>query len=455
MGRQQDVFLAVETRYRPIVCFAPILSILFRGKKTVVKIRIKSRRVSLFLLPNSIGIHPCSYTMDLLKAQLVGPLDGDFAETRYSFSPAAQRGIRLRLATRLSAQQCSRLQMKSTPLMSLFGLYLHTPSGLIVVHCADKTSFSVRMDKFELADVVSRSERIEQYKTGQLVEGMHYDKGLTAEMVEGFYVMALVDAISSIGGRYEVEDIKPPMAVMPLLPVFIGYNRSGFVESVNYNKPDWKAEIKKRARYLFLHQVIYNSGDSFKVMVELEGVKRAGFGKLMESALARPSSDAEFVSDVTLAVQKRMPSSLHECPPAEDVPAAPAERVVPAVPAVPAGVPASAVSEQAQPGGSRSPTAATAAAEEAHLQQAAAGSLTVVDSSQETRSSVPLVFEPLPALQEQTIEPQPPVEPLIAELVQQQQLRALAGMDDRSASGGSAISPGRVVHDKRAFFKRS
>ncbi|GMG48976.1 unnamed protein product [Ambrosiozyma monospora] len=95
-----------------------------------------------------------------IRDQLVGPKDGLFHETNYrdSINAFPSRPIDLQEPC-LSLKQLDELQLTTKTALSIFGILIHKPTGLLIVNCQDKSSFAIRNNKFDINDVISRSNR--------------------------------------------------------------------------------------------------------------------------------------------------------------------------------------------------------------------------------------------------------------------------------------------------------
>lgn len=162
----------------------------------------------------------------LLRRQLVGREDAVFHYTHYEYSPMRLPMSELVLEEPvLAAAELRQHCLRTTPLLSLFGLYVHGPSGTTIVRCAGKTSFAVDgTDEYELQDVIVRSRRNELLRAGQCVCGQHY--------IEGEGDGTEVKAGTEVHGRELVEEIRrlalgggewDESQFVPLLPIFLGY----------------------------------------------------------------------------------------------------------------------------------------------------------------------------------------------------------------------------------------
>ncbi|GME95931.1 unnamed protein product [Ambrosiozyma monospora] len=100
------------------------------------------------------------FFLNHIRDQLVGPNDTLFHETNYrdSINAFPFRPIDLQEPC-LSLEQLDELQLTTKTALSLFGILVHKPTGLLIVNCQDKSSFAIRNNKFDINDVISRSNR--------------------------------------------------------------------------------------------------------------------------------------------------------------------------------------------------------------------------------------------------------------------------------------------------------
>lgn len=154
-------------------------------------------------------------TRELLRKQLVGREDTGYHYTRYEFSPMRLPLSEIVLEEEpLGPSDLARHSLRTTPLLSLFGLYRHPPSGTTVVRCVGKTSFAVdETDEYELHDVVVRS--------GRSGRGVGDDRPAPPGGWCGRDLLEEIDRNTA----YLFGPVRPTPtpSLVPLLPVFLGY----------------------------------------------------------------------------------------------------------------------------------------------------------------------------------------------------------------------------------------
>lgn len=169
-----------------------------------------------------------------LRRQLVGRQDASYHYTRYEYSPMRLPMSELVLDEPvLGPEELHQHGLSTTPLLSLFGLYVHRASGTTVVRCVGKTSFAVDgANKYELQDVVVRSRRLELLRAGRCVAGQHF-VGPAEGPAEGPAAQAAQAGTDACGRalvaevRRLLDDVGGAPAdetlLVPLLPVFLGH----------------------------------------------------------------------------------------------------------------------------------------------------------------------------------------------------------------------------------------
>ena len=182
----------------------------------------------------------------------MGREDAVFHYTHYEYSPMRLPMSELVLEEPvLAAAELRQHSLRTTPLLSLFGFYVHGPSGTTIVRCAGKTSFAVDgTNEYELQDVVVRSRRNELLLAGQCVRGQHY--------IEREGDGTDVKAATEVHGRELVEEIRhlargggdwDESQFVPLLPIFLGHC-SGPSESpaaVDLSSAGYKSRLRALA----------------------------------------------------------------------------------------------------------------------------------------------------------------------------------------------------------------
>lgn len=156
-------------------------------------------------------------TRELLRKQLVGREDTGYHYTRYEFSPMRLPLSEIVLEEEpLGPSDLARHSLRTTPLLSLFGLYRHPPSGTTVVRCVGKTSFAVdETDEYELHDVVVRS--------GRSGWGVGDDRPAPPGGWCGRDLLEEIDRNTAHLFGPATPTQTPTPSLVPLLPVFLGY----------------------------------------------------------------------------------------------------------------------------------------------------------------------------------------------------------------------------------------
>ncbi|QPG76360.1 hypothetical protein FOA43_003748 [Brettanomyces nanus] len=279
--------------------------------------------------------------LELLESQLVGPQDEAFAHTRFRDSPATICTTKIPLMEpSLSEEQQKELRVSTTPCMSLFGIYLHLITGLLIVYCKDRQSFTIRKTRYELQDVINRTMRNEIWMRGKAVEGKHYVRLNTSYNMNRTRLLtqstgsfpassSIVNGSTSDGDDneeypeigwqdlsrdisieqkrkklYSIEEDVPiglfsnPDVVIPMLPIYIGYkpaDAKGCVhvyEPVDFSQPSYKKQIKEHLGGMLFFQNIYSVIEKYRVPVNICRSEELG--------LIYPSVDfplKEFIAD--------------------------------------------------------------------------------------------------------------------------------------------------------------
>lgn len=231
----------------------------------------------------------------LVMDQLVGPEHRRFGRMRYRDSPATVCPTTIALAQPcLTQAQMAQLRLRTTALLSLFGIYIHRTSGMLIVYCRDRESFAIRRNPYELQDVVNRTGRWDFWLSGKAESGAHYVAADGADDIkrrlgarERIGWEALSAEITQLEKRYSMEvpnevvfgDARPQRgAPIPLLPIYLGWPKRMSLEAgcdlcriahVDYSAPDYRAQMNAHRSALRLYQVIYFSMERVPYQVEL------------------------------------------------------------------------------------------------------------------------------------------------------------------------------------------
>lgn len=226
--------------------------------------------------------------MKLLKNQLVRREDVEFHYMKFEDTPSKLPMSVMKIRdTVLSQEEMEYYSLRTTPLLSLFGLYVHFPSQLMIVCCIGKTSMALnRCDEFELQDVIVRSGRNEMFKKGQCIKGVHYieevvELDISGRLDGGFDdgMLGLDIDIGEIRSQDLIADKErhwdylintneenyqkwDDSRIVPLLPVYLGYRRiknggnyHDNIETINFGDIRYKKrlrDIKSNPRFEFV-----------------------------------------------------------------------------------------------------------------------------------------------------------------------------------------------------------
>ncbi|KAG0669055.1 hypothetical protein C6P42_004609, partial [Pichia californica] len=194
----------------------------------------------------------------LLKKYLVGREDaGRFSVTKYRYSPMELPMSELLLD---KGSNCLFIKgFKTTPLLSLYGIYVHSNSKKIVVKCVGKTSYCIpKMNEYYFNDVIIRSgcqvgkarAGVDYWDGGG---GFHFDFSNAHEITTG------ADLCREMAQHeeYLFGDTDKGCFAIPFLPIFLGYiipnKGNDEIIPVNFGSVGYKQELRQAMgnRYKF------------------------------------------------------------------------------------------------------------------------------------------------------------------------------------------------------------
>ncbi|VEU19996.1 DEKNAAC100430 [Brettanomyces naardenensis] len=218
----------------------------------------------------------------------------------------------------LGEKRLKELELYTTPCLSLFGIYIHVPTGLLIVYCRDRQSFTIRKTRYELQDVINRTMRNDIWTKGEAEVEVHYVRWKELSQLkvltklslgyehgsvctqcehmppsspvevsggkEGFPRIGWEELLQDIETQEKRLGIKVPEEVsgeqlndfnraIPLLPVYVGYisKKARFdgilIHTVDLSSSDYKEVLKRYLGGLLLLQNIYSAIEKLKVPV--------------------------------------------------------------------------------------------------------------------------------------------------------------------------------------------
>ncbi|KAG7799108.1 hypothetical protein KL929_001185 [Ogataea haglerorum] len=218
---------------------------------------------------------------ELLEEQLVRSSDTSFHYTHYRDVPSLLPTSKLPLMKPCPRREyLDKHNLFTTDLLSFFGIYIHTPTGLLICACKDKKSFALRLDRYELQDVINRSERNALLLSSKQREGVHY---INYTNRPGFkfsrpHVVVWSDLQEEItlecskrGFKvvYEVStaDFKN---IFPLLPVYLGIREKGADRALDLSQSDYVQYLTDGEHKIILFQRLYSVQE--RVTFRLDGL---------------------------------------------------------------------------------------------------------------------------------------------------------------------------------------
>lgn len=231
--------------------------------------------------------------INLLEKQIVGPNNADFYATRFRESPATICTARINLQEPcLDLAKMRKLKLYASPCMSLFGIYIHLPTGLLIVHCSNRESFSIRKTRWEIQDVINRTDRNKIWIRGKAIPGFHYIElgeipmgNHTTSCIGWEEVMADIEKQRirlkiRIPEEVESDILENYNHIIPLLPVYIGHrtalvqdSQSRLVENrvkaVDFSMKDYTDQLDDFLGSLVMYQNVYSIVERLQVVVEM------------------------------------------------------------------------------------------------------------------------------------------------------------------------------------------
>ncbi|KAG7894077.1 hypothetical protein KL906_001446 [Ogataea polymorpha] len=206
---------------------------------------------------------------DLLEEQLVRSSDTAFHYTHYRDVPSLLPTSRLPLIEpSLKREYLDKHQLFTTDLLSFFGIYMHKPTGLLICACKNRKSFALRLDRYELQDVINRSERNALLLSSKQKEGLHY---INYTNRPGFkfskpHVVVWSDLQEEITlecskrGLKVVYEISMPdfNNIFPLLPVYLGIREKGIDRALDLSQNEYIRYLADGEHKIILFQRLYS-----------------------------------------------------------------------------------------------------------------------------------------------------------------------------------------------------
>ncbi|KAH3668096.1 hypothetical protein OGAPHI_001850 [Ogataea philodendri] len=244
---------------------------------------------------------------DLVREQLVTRADTPFHYTKYRDVSCVLPTSRIVLLPPLSRHYIETNGLFTTDLLSFFGLYLHIGSGVLVCACQKKQSFAIRFDRYEIQDVINRSERNLLLVTNSHKENVHYINFTNRPEFKyqdphPVIWKDLADEIELAGTEhnipinYELERLATSSlpAVFPLLPVYVGLRRGESIDVVNLADEASTTQLAQNADKIVLFQRLYSILGSFVVSLhKTVPIPASLVAQIRDSPLVDPVSRLE------------------------------------------------------------------------------------------------------------------------------------------------------------------
>lgn len=245
------------------------------------------------------------HSMEIFKSQIVGPRDAEFRHCHFRAPSTVLRCRLIQLATPLSVASMNTFDLITSPLLSLFGIYIHKVSGVLLVSCEGKCSFTVRLDEYELQDVIIRTGRLEMFNEGNCIAGEHYigNEPIDNTRMNNLCGFDLIDEIKLIMPDilYEVSNEFNDIGLIPLIPVYIGHiGKFNGIKELNFADRSYKKVLRKcGGQRLLLFQRIYHSLDIIRSQVQLiDWGIQLRFQDVMMDALRNPINGERFIESI-------------------------------------------------------------------------------------------------------------------------------------------------------------
>ncbi|KAG7818828.1 hypothetical protein KL928_002696 [Ogataea angusta] len=217
---------------------------------------------------------------ELLEEQLLRSSDTSFHYTHYRDVPSLLPTSRLPLIEPcLKREYLDKHLLFTTDLLSLFGIYIHRPTGLLICACKDKKSFALRLDRYELQDVINRSERNDLLLSRKQKEGVHY---INYTNRPGFkFNRPHVVVWSDLQEEITLECSKRKLNVVyevstasfknifPLLPVYLGIREKGIDRALDLSQSEYVKYLTDGEHKIILFQRLYSVQE--RLTIQLDG----------------------------------------------------------------------------------------------------------------------------------------------------------------------------------------
>ena len=177
--------------------------------------------------------------INLLKAQMVTRRDRMFYYTHFAQSPLEFPQCVLPLSEPLDGNTCANLQLRTTELLRRCSIYVHYPSGSVIVLTREKGSFSIPLENaYMFQDVITRA--------GLYMEGIFDGSILLEHIREHRDELMISDGANGNGGITGNGKLE---AIVPLLPVFIAWKRKygEVVHHVDFSNNKYKTTLRQLA----------------------------------------------------------------------------------------------------------------------------------------------------------------------------------------------------------------
>lgn len=236
-----------------------------------------------------------------LEEQLVGPSDINYKGVHFRESPSTVCQTAIKVAKLLSSHEMEEMNLGTTPCLSLFGIYMERSTGLLIVHCKKKESFTIRFNDYELLDVMTRTGRNDLWADGGAVEGKTYMepnekheklfvelellyKGDDTEEIPVSIVRSDIELLGATCGlKVPVEVKTVELGLIPLLPVYLSYREQRkpgeeewdqLIHSVEFwqERKEYEDSLKVHVNDMVLVQNLYYNLQRFRHLVQLDRV---------------------------------------------------------------------------------------------------------------------------------------------------------------------------------------
>jgi hypothetical protein len=190
-----------------------------------------------------------------------------FHYTHFAQSPLEFPQCVLPLSEPLDGDTCANLQLRTTELLRRCSIYIHYPSGSVIVLTREKGSFSIPLENaYILQDVITRS--------GLYMEGV-FDGSTLLEHIREHRDELMISDGANGNGKLE--------AIVPLLPIFIAWKRKygEVVHHVDFSNSKYKTTLRQLAAeqgvefVLAQRTVAMNGSAAISRVIVISGVDEA------------------------------------------------------------------------------------------------------------------------------------------------------------------------------------